>query len=114
MYRKRKDIRKGIQIAAFVFVPSVFGEKFQQLNFVRYRQKLLARKKKENSHMFNEDFYLPLYLPLWFAPGFLIRIRINLICWIRIRIQEGKNRKKSRIFMFLSTGCSLLKAEGIK
>ncbi len=23
-----------------------------------------------------------------------------------------KNRKKSRIFMFLSTGCSLLKAEG--
>jgi hypothetical protein len=34
---------------------------------------------------------------------------------IRIRIQEGKNeknRKKSRIFMFLSTGCSLLRAEG--
>jgi hypothetical protein len=23
-----------------------------------------------------------------------------------------KNRKKSRIFMFLSTGCSLLRAEG--
>jgi hypothetical protein len=43
-------------------------------------------------------------------------IRINLICWIRIRIQEGKmthkNRKKSRIFMFLSTGCSFLRAEG--
>jgi hypothetical protein len=34
-----------------------------------------------------------------------------------IRIQEAKknypkNRKKSRIFMFLSTGCSLLRAEG--
>ena len=40
--------------------------------------------------------------------------RINLSCWIRI--QEGKNDpqkyKKSRIFMFLSTGCSLLRAEG--
>ncbi len=24
-----------------------------------------------------------------------------------------KNRKKSRIFMFLSTGCSLLRAEGL-
>jgi hypothetical protein len=24
-----------------------------------------------------------------------------------------KNRKKSRIFMFLSTGCSLLRAEGV-
>jgi hypothetical protein len=24
-------------------------------------------------------------------PGFRIRIRINLSCWIRIRIQEGKN-----------------------
>jgi hypothetical protein len=43
-------------------------------------------------------------------------IRINLSCWIRIRIQEGKtthkNRKKYRIFIFLSTGCSLLRAEG--
>jgi hypothetical protein len=26
--------------------------------------------------------------------------------------QKYKNRKKSRIFMFLSTGCSLLRAEG--
>jgi hypothetical protein len=38
-----------------------------------------------------------------------------LSCWIRIRIQEGKmihkNRKKYRIFMFLSTGCSLLMAK---
>jgi hypothetical protein len=36
--------------------------------------------------------------------------------WIRIRIQEGKNDpqkyKKSRIFMFLSTGCSFLRDEG--
>jgi hypothetical protein len=45
-----------------------------------------------------------------------IRIRINLSCWIWIWIQEGKNypQKKSRIFMFLSTGtgCYLLRAEG--
>jgi hypothetical protein len=45
-------------------------------------------------------------------------IRINLSCWIRIRIQIGRakmthqNRKKARIFMFLNTGCSLLRAEG--
>ncbi len=35
---------------------------------------------------------------------------------LRIRIQEGKNdtqkRKKSRIFMFWSAGCSLLRADG--
>jgi hypothetical protein len=28
MYRKGKDIRKKRHLAAFVFVPSVFGEKF--------------------------------------------------------------------------------------
>jgi hypothetical protein len=27
-------------------------------------------------------------------PGFRIRIRINLSCWIRIRIQEEKNYPK--------------------
>ncbi len=35
-----------------------------QLNFELYRQKLLAEKQEENSQIFNEDFYLPLYLPL--------------------------------------------------
>ncbi len=51
-------------------------------------------------------------------------IRINLSCWIRIRIQiadpdpdpggknDSKNRKKDRIFIFWSAGCSLLRAEG--
>jgi hypothetical protein len=41
-------------------------------------------------------------------------IRINLSCWIRIQegINDHKNRKKSRIFKFLSPGCSLLRAEG--
>jgi hypothetical protein len=33
MYRKRKDIRKKRQLAAFVFVPSVFGEKFLTAEF---------------------------------------------------------------------------------
>ncbi len=37
----------------------------EQLNFEWSRQKLLAGKEKENSQIFNEDFYLPLYLPLW-------------------------------------------------
>jgi hypothetical protein len=37
---------------------------FHQLDLELYRQKLLAGTKKENSQIFNEDFYLPLYLPL--------------------------------------------------
>jgi hypothetical protein len=33
MYRKGKDIRKKRHPAAFVFVPSVFGEKFPTAEF---------------------------------------------------------------------------------
>jgi hypothetical protein len=33
MYRKRKDIRKKRHLAAFVFIPSVFGEKFPIAEF---------------------------------------------------------------------------------
>jgi hypothetical protein len=39
-------------------------------------------------------------------------IRINLSCGSRRAKMTHKNKKKSRIFMFLSTGCSLLRAEG--
>jgi hypothetical protein len=33
MNRKGRDIRKKINLAAFVFVPSVFGEKFPTAEF---------------------------------------------------------------------------------
>ncbi len=33
MYRKGKDIRKKKHLCAFVFVPSVFGEKFPTAEF---------------------------------------------------------------------------------
>jgi hypothetical protein len=33
MYRKGKDIRKKRNLAAYVFVPSVFGEKFPTAEF---------------------------------------------------------------------------------
>jgi hypothetical protein len=33
MYRKGKDIRKKRQLAAFVFVPSIYGEKFPEAEF---------------------------------------------------------------------------------
>jgi hypothetical protein len=33
MYRKEKDTRKKRHLAAFVFVPSVFGEKFPTAEF---------------------------------------------------------------------------------
>jgi hypothetical protein len=49
-------------LAAYVFVPSVFGENILTAEFGMNRQKLLAGKEK--SQIFNEDFYLPLYLPL--------------------------------------------------
>ncbi len=41
------------------------GPNTHPINFEWYRQKLLAGKLKVNSQIFNEDFYLPLYLPLW-------------------------------------------------
>ncbi len=41
------------------------GKIFQQLNLEWYQQKLLAGPLKENSKIFYEHFYLPLYLPLW-------------------------------------------------
>ncbi len=65
MYRKGKDIRKRdiwLHLSLFLLF---WGRSFQQLNFERCRQKLLAGKYEENSQMFHEDFYLPLYLPLW-------------------------------------------------
>jgi hypothetical protein len=58
----------GIQLisilAAYVLVPSVFGENISTTEFGIISQKLLAGTLKENSQIFNEDFYLPLYLPL--------------------------------------------------
>jgi hypothetical protein len=47
MYRKGKIIGKNRHLAAFVFVPSVFGEKFPTAEFGIYRQKLLAGKYVE-------------------------------------------------------------------
>jgi hypothetical protein len=42
MYRKEKDIRKNRHLSAFVFVPSVFGEKFPTAG----RNFLLGKRKK--------------------------------------------------------------------
>jgi hypothetical protein len=49
--------------AAYIFVPSIFGEEILTAEFgmISDRQKLLAGTKKENSQIFNENFYLPLY-----------------------------------------------------
>jgi hypothetical protein len=54
-------------LAAFIFVSSVFGENIPAAEFGTKSQKLLAGTWKENSQIFNDDFYLPLYLPLCFA-----------------------------------------------
>ncbi len=51
------------------------------------RQKLLAGKEKENSQIFNEDFYLLLYLPLccggmlgWVCLCTCVRVEVQLLC----------------------------------
>jgi hypothetical protein len=48
MYREGKDIRKKRHLAAFVLVPSVFGEKFPRAEFWNdiCRNFLLGSRKK--------------------------------------------------------------------
>ncbi len=46
------------------FLAPIDCSKIPALSFEIYWQKLLAGKQQENSQIFNEDFYLPLYLPL--------------------------------------------------
>ncbi len=61
--REKTSEKRGIYLFLSFFL-LFLGRSFQQLNFEWYRQKLLAGKQKENCQMINEDFYLPLYLPL--------------------------------------------------
>ncbi len=52
--------KRNIKLLQSLFL-LFLGRSFQQLNFECYRKKLLAGKWKENSQMFHEDNYLPLY-----------------------------------------------------
>jgi hypothetical protein len=54
-------------LPAFVFVPSVFGENIPIAEFEIISAET-ACWDIENSQIFNENFYLPLYLPLWCQP----------------------------------------------
>jgi hypothetical protein len=49
-----------------------------------------------------------------FMSGLRIRIRINLSCWIRIRIQERKNdpQKKKKVNKFHVLNCWMFSSEG--
>ncbi len=47
-----------------LFLAPIDCSKIPVLSFELHRQKLLAGKQQENSQIFNEYFYLPLYLPL--------------------------------------------------
>ncbi len=51
--------------AAYVFVSSVFGENIPSAEFGMISAETACWDKKENSQIFNGDFYFPLYLPLW-------------------------------------------------
>ncbi len=75
---------------------------------------------RRSSNTYLSFFWTFLYLCAGFR--IRIRIRINLSSWIRIHIQIAdpdpgknmtqKNRKKDKIFICWSAGCSLLRAEG--
>jgi hypothetical protein len=74
MYRKGKDKKFLIfqlcvvtnlsDLAALVYIPFVFWEKFPTAEFRMISAETPCWEKKENSQIFNEDFFLPLYLPL--------------------------------------------------
>ncbi len=51
-------------ITALVFVPSVFGEQFTTAEFWVVAAETACWEIEENNQIFNEDFYLSLYLPL--------------------------------------------------
>jgi hypothetical protein len=88
MYRKGKDIRKKIHLAAFAFVPSLFfGEKFPVAEFW-----MISAETSwlEVERMFNEVFHLPLYLPL---------------C---LHVTPVKNKNKQSNYQWLTVGCAHL------
>jgi hypothetical protein len=69
---------------SYVFLFLLYlGKIFQQMNFElgMISQKLLAGTKKKNSQIFNEDFYLPLYLPLWAVATLVLHITLTLTSW---------------------------------
>ncbi len=87
---------QNLRVNQLVFVPAVLGEKFPTAEFWRYRQKLLAGKKKENSQNFNKDFYLSLYLPLCLQSFAILSASLSLVTvdsWGRklpeIPVEEG-------------------------
>jgi hypothetical protein len=57
----------SVYLAAYVFVPFVFGENIPTAEFgmISTETACLLGHKKKTAKFFNEDFYLPLYLPLW-------------------------------------------------
>jgi hypothetical protein len=57
--QEEKRHKKKRHLAVFIFVPSVFGEKLPTDEFW-----MISADIERNSQMFNEEFYLPLYLPL--------------------------------------------------
>ncbi len=56
----------SIPLAAYVFVPSVFGENIPTAEFGMISAEIACWESghKEKSQICNEDFYLPLFLPL--------------------------------------------------
>jgi hypothetical protein len=52
-------------LASYWFVPPVFGEHIPTAEFGMISAETACRDIEKNSKIFNEDFYLPLHLPLW-------------------------------------------------
>jgi hypothetical protein len=61
-------VSKGSMLADYVCIPSVLGKNIPTAGFgMTLAETALAGHKKKKANFLNEDFYLPLYLPLWFS-----------------------------------------------
>ncbi len=63
----------------------IFGEKFPTSEFWMISEETPCWEKERNSQIFNVDFCLPLYLPLWFTASHLAnRIHLaHMVLWLR-------------------------------
>ncbi len=57
---------KSFSSTVNIFIAIFHDSNISTAEFLVISAETACREKIENSQIFNEDFYLPLYLPLWF------------------------------------------------
>ncbi len=75
------QLTRTLLFSRFCFVPSVLlGEKFPTAEFCMISAVTPWWETEKNSQIFKEDFYLPLYLPLWYVPSLELGLPHPLSC----------------------------------